>query len=170
MKFQRLFAFLIIASFFAVATMPVLANAETTTPKCAVLIDFGNGNVSWADIPVNSTLNAFNATQMAAEKLGLDFQYTHYSFGNYITKIGDGNATLTEYWSLWVWNSTEARWDSSMVGPDSIGATTVTAIAYSFGASSSPAPWQHRNTGIHGPVSGMTISTPATSPRSCRTT
>ena len=120
--------------------MPVLANAETTTPKCAVLIDFGNGNVSWADIPVNSTLNAFNATQMAAEKLGLDFQYTHYSFGNYITKIGDGNATLTEYWSLWVWNSTEARWDSSMVGPDSIGATTVTAIAYSFGASSSPAP------------------------------
>ncbi|MGD0817198.1 MAG: PQQ-binding-like beta-propeller repeat protein [Methanomassiliicoccales archaeon] len=127
-------------SFILIAAAPVSVAAEGTS--CAVLLDFGNGEIAWADIPSNNTLNAFNMTQMAAQKLGLDFQFDHYSWGNFITKIGDMDTPITfaESWSLWTWNTTTSQWDSSMVGPDSITASDVTAIAYSFGGYPSPAP------------------------------
>ena len=123
-----------------IAAAPVSVAAEGTT--CAVLFDFGNGEISWADIASNSTLNAFNMTQMATQELGLDFQFTHYPSGNFVTKIGDVDtpASFAQSWSLWTWNTTTSRWDSSMVGPDSIPSTSVPAIAYSFGGYPTPAP------------------------------
>ena len=123
-----------------IAAAPVSVAAEGTS--CAVLFDFGNGEVAWADIASNSTLNAFNMTQMATQKLGLDFQFTHYPSGNFVTKIGDLDtpSSFAQSWSLWSWNTTTSQWDSSMVGPDSISSTSVPAIAYSFGGYPTPAP------------------------------
>ena len=129
----------------AVQSNSIYSNAKLYTAKgatCAVLLDFGNGEIRWADIASSGSLKVFNMTQMATQKLGLDFQFTHYPSGNFVTKIGevDTPPTFAQSWSLWTWNMTTSQWDSSMVGPDSISSTSVPAIAYSFGGYPSPAP------------------------------
>lgn len=147
MKFQRLFAFLVFASFMMVATMPVIASAEMTATKCAVLIDFGDGTVSWSDVTVNSTVDSFNTTKTAAHQLGIEFSWTHdNTYGDFVDKIGNKSSTTTEFWGFWVWNSTAQKWVAPMYGAQSSSAkaSNFQAIGFKFGPSradwSSPAP------------------------------
>ena len=136
MKFQKLFVFLMFASFLTIATVPVLTNAETSNKTCAVLIDFGDGSVAWANITVTSNMDSFNATKMAAEQLGLAFNSTNYpGMGDMVTKIGNTSSTYTEYWGFWVWNTTTQKWISPSFGAQSPSAmaTNFQAIAFRFG-------------------------------------
>jgi outer membrane protein assembly factor BamB len=134
------------ASFLTVAAMPVLTDA-TTPQTCAVLIDFGDGTVAWADVPIDSNTDSFNATKMAAEQLGLAFESINYpGMGDFVDKIGNKSSTSTEFWGFWVWNSTAQKWVSPMFGAQSPNAKAINfpAIAFKIGASradwSSPAP------------------------------
>ncbi len=121
------------------ASMPG-ASAESSS-SLAILVDFGNGQSVWADINVNSSISAFNATQKMAVDLRLVMNTTHFSFGstiNSINGIGDNssiggyNVTSGEYWGFYTWNSTNNVWQSSRLGADQVWATNASAIAWGY--------------------------------------
>jgi len=102
---------------------------------CAVLFDFGNGRMMWADVPVEEGMSAFNLTVEAAEIAGLELQVvTDSPFGAYIDTIeGLGwNGVTSEFWGLSTWNSTTGSWASSMVGASSLPANGMDAIAWLY--------------------------------------
>lgn len=111
----------------ATLAMPFASAAETQ--KCAVLIDYGNGNVSWVDVDVTSSMNMLNATQVACTELGL----TLVAPDGFVSSIGDyPMAWPNEWWHFWTWNSTISEWDVSWVGAADVTATDHTAIAWSY--------------------------------------
>jgi len=109
---------------------------------CAVLFDFGNGRVVWADVPVEEGMNAFNVTVAAAEELGLDLQYSESSYGIMVGPIEglDYNPATGAYWGLWIWNATAGAWESSMVGAADIPADSTDAVAWTYSPFGAPAP------------------------------
>jgi outer membrane protein assembly factor BamB len=112
------------------------ASADNTNTTCAVLFDFGNGQVEWSDISLSSGMNALNVTKMAAMEHGLEIEE---SFGYVSTLNGMGyNATTGEYWNFWTWNSTQEAWDWSMVGPADVNPSLVGTIAWSYATSTDP--------------------------------
>ena len=97
-----------------VTAMPGVS-AESGTTTTAVLVDFGNGQILWADVSVNASMTAYDATLQAAAQLGLEVNATYYSgFGWAVNWIGDDttvyNATSGEFWGFFTWNSTIAAW------------------------------------------------------------
>jgi outer membrane protein assembly factor BamB len=125
-----LLAILMISSF----SIP-LAAADTGS-SCAVLIDFGNGQVAWSDVSLSSGMNALDVTELATEELNLEMTV---DFGFVSTIDGKGwNASTGEYWNFWTWNSSRAVWDWSWVGPADIDPNDVGAIAWSYAASADP--------------------------------
>lgn len=133
MKFAAVTIFgLIILS--SMALTPVAAETSST---CAVLFDFGNGQVAWSDVSLSPGLNGLNVTYLAAKQHGLVLKE---DFPGYITSInGIGyNLTTGEYWNLWTWNSSRAAWDWSMVGAADVNPSEVHALAFSYAASTDP--------------------------------
>jgi outer membrane protein assembly factor BamB len=138
------FRFLVPLALCFMMLVPIAGPAQATSvsnPKVAVLIDFGNGQIAWADVSVNSTMNAFNATQLAVEQNGMVMNSTMFSWGvliNWINGIGDNssgggyNSTTFEYWGFWTWNATSLQWESPFVGASGIPAESVTAIAWGY--------------------------------------
>ena len=122
---------LLFASFAAVPVMATDSDAEI-----AVLFDFGNGQVSWADISVIPGMNALNATQQAAEEMGFELEM---AFGFVSTINGLGYDPITgQYWNFWLWNSTNNAWDWSFVGASDVNASSAKAVAWSYAASADP--------------------------------
>ena len=78
----------------------------------SVLVDFGDGIVYWADVEITNN-TAFNATENACEKLGLEL----VAPGGFVTKIGDKAPVYPEYWHFLLWNTSTQNWDSAPVGP-----------------------------------------------------
>ncbi|MDD1769659.1 MAG: PQQ-binding-like beta-propeller repeat protein [Methanomassiliicoccales archaeon] len=120
------------------------AMAAESNPKLAVLIDFGNGQVAWADVQTAPGMNAFNATAIAVVENGMIMNSTEFPWGvtvNWINGIGTNlssggyNFTTGEFWGFWIWNSTTAAWESSSKGADDIAAENATAVAWLY------APW-----------------------------
>lgn len=111
-------------------------SSAATSNKCAVLIDFGNGQVYWSDITVTPGMNALNVTRLAVAEQG--FVMTE-AFGYLSTINGLGyNFTTGEYWNFWTWNTTRSVWDWSMVGAGLTNASRVSAIAWSYAPSYDP--------------------------------
>ncbi|MGD0057616.1 MAG: PQQ-binding-like beta-propeller repeat protein [Methanomassiliicoccales archaeon] len=133
MKFVAVVIFgLMVLSSLAIA--PVAAESSST---CAVLFDFGDGQVVWSDVSLSPGLNGLNVTYLAAEQHHLVLKE---DLPGYITSInGIGyNFTTGEYWNLWTWNSSRAAWDWSMVGAADVNPAKVQAIAFSYAASTDP--------------------------------
>jgi outer membrane protein assembly factor BamB len=121
------------------AAMPS-ASAESSS-TLAILIDYGNGQSVWADIDVNSSISAYDATQIMATNLGLVINATHFSFGwsiNSVNGIGDNsssggyNLTSYEYWGFMVWNSTSNTWQTSSKGASQVWATNYSAVSWGY--------------------------------------
>jgi outer membrane protein assembly factor BamB len=114
-----------------VAAIAAPTAAATSNDKCAVLIDFGNGQVEWVDVIVTQGMNAFNATQQAAQQLGLAF----VAPGGFVSSIGGyaGNWP-NEVWNFWIWDPGTGQWDMPWVGPSDILANSTPAVAWSYAA------------------------------------
>jgi outer membrane protein assembly factor BamB len=114
------------------ATIAIPVDASVDDDTCAVLFDFGNGQIGWADVEVDEGMNAFNVTTEAADMLGLELTI---NWGTFVYAV-DGfepDAIWSYSWSFFTWNSTTSAWDSSMVGAGDVPASSVTAIAWYFG-------------------------------------
>lgn len=120
--------------FSSLAIVPVAAESSST---CAVLFDFGDGQVGWSDVSLSPGLNGLSVTYLAAEQQHLALKE---DYPGYITSInGLGyNFTTGEYWNFWTWNSSRAVWDWSMVGAADVDPATVHAMAFTYAASTDP--------------------------------
>ncbi|MBM4237195.1 MAG: hypothetical protein FJ151_01770, partial [Euryarchaeota archaeon] len=130
---MRLAAILIatIVAFGAVAAVPSAAVGESDS--CAVLFDFGNGKVLWADIEVEEGMSAFDLTSAATEELGIDFNYSESAYGIFVNGF-DGviGAWPFEWWHLWTWNASEGIWEMSWTGAGDLSTEGLEAIAWSY--------------------------------------
>lgn len=145
---MKAFATLIMGMLLVAAVAGTVSGAEEED-TCAVLFDFGNGQVMWADVPVAEGMNAFNVTVEAADALGLDFHYQDFGWGIQIGPIEglDYSAVTNQWWGVATWNSTTSSWDFSSVGVSDIPADSVDAIAISYapdGMPTVPATPEHR--------------------------
>ena len=133
MKFTvvAIFGLMVLSS---MALVPVAAESSST---CAVLFDFGDGQVAWSDVSLSPGMNGLNVTYLAAEQHGLVLKEDYPGYITSINGIGY-NFTTGEYWNLWTWNSSRAAWDWSMVGAADVNPAKVQAIALSYAASTDP--------------------------------
>jgi hypothetical protein len=131
MNVKGIIACFLVISFLSVSAIPVSGTATQTT--ASVLIDFGNGNASWADVPVGTDMNAFNLTIEATTALSLPIDYTSTSYGVMVNSIGSSVGQWPhEYWHFWIWNATSSSWMMSMLGASDVNASTSSAYAWSF--------------------------------------
>jgi outer membrane protein assembly factor BamB len=131
------FAALAIFGLMVLSSLAIVPVAAESSSKCAVLFDFGNGQLAWSDVSLSPGLNGLNVTYLAANQHDL---FLNEDYPGYITSInGIGyNFTTGEYWNLWTWNSSRAAWDWSMVGAADVDPANVHAIALSYAASTDP--------------------------------
>lgn len=101
----------LIVGMMVLATFAGTVSAAEEEDTCAVLFDFGNGRVMWADVPVTEDMNAFNVTAEAADMLDIDLQYSESTFGVMVGPIEgmDYNPATGQFWGFIIWNSTTAR-------------------------------------------------------------
>ena len=85
-----------------------------THMRVSILIDYGNGTREWD----NETLVPIGATLFDLTKEVADVNYTAYPFGVFITAINGKGGDPDYYWLWYRWNSTNAQWDTYMVGAD----------------------------------------------------
>lgn len=138
---MRFFAGLIVGMMVLASVAGIVSGAEEDD-TCAVLFDFGNGQVMWADVPVEEGMNAFNLTVEAADMLDLDLEYAVYDWGIWVGPI-DGftsNLVTNQDWMFSVWNSTTGAWDSPNVGASSYAAEGLEALAWKYDAWTGPMP------------------------------
>ena len=130
MKFAAFLALLMIVGASFAATVSA---ADDVSEGCMVLIDYGNGKVLWTTVKVQENMNAFNVTMKAAEQLGADVSYSESSFGVFVNGIGGvmGNWP-NEWWHFWTWNPANKAWVSASMGPSSMPASGLAAIAWSY--------------------------------------
>jgi outer membrane protein assembly factor BamB len=130
MSIKGIIACFLVISLLSVSAVQISATSQTTA---SVLIDFGNGNAYWADVPVGSGMNAFNLTIEATTALNLPIDYSVFSWGISVNSIGNSVAEYpNEWWHFWLWNSTTNAWMMSTLGAASVNATSYTAYAWSF--------------------------------------
>ncbi len=118
---------------------PAKAAEETST--CAFLIDFGNGRILWADVPVTEGMNGFDVYENATAMLGLaETNVYRMPFGHYITSI-DGYTSSYNYsgaespydvWRLLKWSDEVDGWTWTSTVIDSIDPLATRAIALMF--------------------------------------
>lgn len=132
---------LLSALLLASLLVPVSAADDDGGDTIAVLFDFGNGQVAWADVDVDPAMNALNATEDAADQLvyALDVVLDP-TYGPYLNGINGLTSDLEtyEYWSFWTWNSTSGSWESSSVGAGSVQAESISAIAWLYTSGMAP--------------------------------
>jgi len=125
---------LFITSLLVIGYMVALPTASgDDQDTCAVLFDFGNGDVHWADVQVEEGWNAFNATLEGANDLGFTVGYTESEFGVFVYSIDNITEQWpNEYWHFWVWNSTIGQWEMSTAGASTTSLDGLEAIAWSY--------------------------------------
>jgi outer membrane protein assembly factor BamB len=128
----------IIGALLLVSLAVPLSSASAATPDAstvAVLFDFGNGQVMWADVPITAETNAYNATVLATDELGLGLEATDWgAWGMAIDTIGGlgYNGDTGEWWGFWTWNSTSSAWEMAAVGASFVTASSVSAVAWVY--------------------------------------
>ena len=131
MRIKSIIACFLVISFLSMSAIPMNAAASQTT--AAVLIDFGNGNAYWTDVPVGAGMNAFNLTTEATTNLNLPINYTNSAYGIMVNSIGSAVGQWPhEYWHLWLWNSTTSSWMMSSMGVGDVNASSYAAFAWSY--------------------------------------
>jgi outer membrane protein assembly factor BamB len=138
---MRILAAVFALMMFATLAAPMTTAAAATSDTSAVLIDFGNGQVAWADVSVNPSMSAFNATQIATEQNGMVMNSSVFPWGVTVNSIdgigindsaGGYNSTTHEYWGFWIWNSSMGQWESSFIGASDVPADSAPAIAWGY--------------------------------------
>jgi len=120
------------------STRPSIDTRGSST-QASVLIDFGNGTSLWYNktgVPVN--YNYYNLTyEVTNHKLVA--VWSPYLQSSFVFKIlgvgcnaGDYSCGKGQYWSLWVWNTTNDCWQQSDEGVDRIEVSTTRMIAWYF--------------------------------------
>ncbi len=137
---MRIVACLVMGMMVLAAIAGTVSGAEEED-TCAVLFDFGNGQVMWADVPVTEGMNAFNVTVEAAEKASLALETTDWgAMGMAIDSIGgfenDWGTGIS--WNLMIWNSSSVSWEPSSMGASSVSANLTEAIAWTYDHWSAP--------------------------------
>jgi outer membrane protein assembly factor BamB len=116
-----------------------MAAEEPST--CAMLIDFGNGRILWADVPVIEGMNGFDVYENATSELGLaETSVDQPPYGHYVMNVdgyvGNYNYSSPEspydFWRLLKWNDDldEWTWTSTMI--DGIDPLATKAIALMY--------------------------------------
>ncbi|QLH75262.1 MAG: PQQ-binding-like beta-propeller repeat protein [Methanomassiliicoccales archaeon] len=141
---KRIVTILACAMLLALIAMP--ANSTSSDTKCWVLFDFGNGEVGWASVDVDPSMNAFNVTERAAEQLGYQLTVEYYGGSPFIVAVQGYFPDYLNwiYWGLYTWDVTTSTWVMSWVGAADVPATSVTAIAWSYAATPTATPYFQR--------------------------
>lgn len=127
MSIKGIIACLLVISLLAVSVVPFNAAASQST--ASVLIDFGNGDAYWADVPVTPGMDAFNLTIDAVMAIHSDMEYS----SGFVNSIGGFvGAWPNEYWHFWLWNSTSGTWMMSMQGAADVQASNYSAYAWNY--------------------------------------
>lgn len=139
---MRFIAGLIVGMMVLAAVAGVVSGADEKD-TCAVLFDFGNGRVMWADVPIEEGMNGFNVTVEAADTLGLDLHYDEYEWGPMIDSIGgisNGPTFNDPAWILSIWNSTSGSWESASTGASGVSTSDLEALTWKYDVWGGPAP------------------------------
>ncbi|MBI0583982.1 MAG: PQQ-binding-like beta-propeller repeat protein [Methanomassiliicoccus sp.] len=114
------------------ASSVTAADGERT---CSMLIDFGNGRMEWADVPVTEGMDGFDVFLNATSMLGLSETHGYFApYGNYIYSVDgyagsyDANAPY-DFWRLWTWDDSTNDWHFSDTLLDGVDAYNTEAIA-----------------------------------------
>ena len=133
----------LIVGMMVLASIAGTVSGADEEDTCAVLFDFGNGRVMWADVPVTEGMNAFNVTVEAAYMVGLDLHHEEYALGPMIDSIGgvsNGQTLNDPAWILSVWNSTSNSWESASTGASYVSAIDFKAITWKYDLWGGPMP------------------------------
>ncbi len=137
---MRFFAGLIVGMMVLASVAGIVSGAEEDD-TCAVLFDFGNGQVMWADVPVSEGMNAFDALVNATDKLGLDLVYKDGEHGIWVESIGGPGANIANHWwGFLTWDDAEDSWAPASAGVLDISIDSGDAIAFSSTSFSSWTP------------------------------
>ena len=123
--------------------MPVETPLNKYPVRSTVLLDFGNGEYTWADaVLTREAHSAFNATVQTTTELNYDLDYTMSEYGAFINKIGDveNAADWSKYWSFILWNSTSSSWESSPFGASSYNLSDGETMGWYYTAWGDPMP------------------------------
>jgi len=85
-----------------------------------VMFDIGLGEVYWASVEYIDNMTAIEATEKAAEHLGIDLDVVNYSFGKFVNSIeGKYSKDWSWWWHFLIWNESMQSWEDSNVGASS---------------------------------------------------
>ncbi len=116
-----------------------MAAEEPST--CAMLIDFGNGRILWADVPVVEGMNGYDVYENATAMLGLvETSVDEPPYGRCVMNIdgyiGNYNYSNPEspydFWRLLKWNDDLAEWTWTSTMIDGIDPLATKAIALMY--------------------------------------
>jgi outer membrane protein assembly factor BamB len=96
----------------------------------AVLIDFGDGLYFWTSVVLTDNRTAIQATERAADQLGLPIEVTWFSFGAFVADIGDRDPVYPLYWHFYGWNRTTLAWQLSPLGASDVELANGDAIGW----------------------------------------
>jgi outer membrane protein assembly factor BamB len=86
------------------------------------MVDFGNGEVEWAEVGLSDNQTGIKATEDACQKLGLSITASWGPYGAFVSEIGGAAAPFdySWWWGIFVWNHSQNSWESSSYGASSI--------------------------------------------------
>ena len=74
---------------------PIASSDGDTEISVWIMVDFGNGEVEWAEVGLNDNHTGIKATEDACQKLGLSITVSWGQWGAYVSEIGGAAAPLT---------------------------------------------------------------------------
>jgi outer membrane protein assembly factor BamB len=81
-----------------------------------VMIDFGNGNVEWAEVEISENNTAIIVTEDACESLDLSITVIWSFLGAFVSEIGGVTPSGSWWWGFFIWNHTSGSWEDSQIG------------------------------------------------------
>ncbi len=127
-------------SLVATAFIGPSARAEEER-TCAMAIDFGDGRVMWADVPVHEGMNGFDVFLNATELMGLDESHSPTPpYGHTVIRVDNCSmeydfanpASSGRLWHLWYWDAQQNTWLISNTLLDGIDALSTPAIILTY--------------------------------------
>ncbi len=118
-------AVLVILALMLISLIPSAHSTNASTDaEVTVIFQFGNQQVMSANIVLpQDNHTAIKATELAAQQLDLQLDYSWSSYGAYVYQIGweENNWSGTGYyWHLMVWQNGSYEWQNSNVGASSL--------------------------------------------------